>query len=91
MDRLISEQAVIDTIYESRNNFKNEFDQGFFADKIKGIPPANSQKPIGYWIDNHNGTITCSKCHTWFRKDDRYFYMLRCPYCGTRMESEDDE
>ena len=34
----ISRQAVIDEIYESRKNFNNEFDQGFFADKIKELP-----------------------------------------------------
>ena len=43
------------------------------------------------WIDNHNGTITCDKCHTWFNKDDRYNYMHHCPNCGAKMESEDKE
>lgn len=43
-----------------------------------------------HWIDNHNGTISCSHCQTWFKKDDRYYYMLYCPYCNVKMaESEE--
>ena len=42
-----------------------------------------------HWIDNNNGTISCSYCYTWFYKDDRYSYMRYCPYCGAEMESEE--
>lgn len=38
-----------------------------------------------HWIDNHNGTISCSHCRTWFHKDDRYAYMRYCPNCGEKM------
>lgn len=48
-------------------------------------------KPKGHWIDNNNGTISCSYCHTWFYKDDRYSYMHCCPNCGDKMESEVEE
>ena len=42
-----------------------------------------------HWIDNHNGSISCNLCHTWFYKDDRYSYMRYCPYCNMKMaESE---
>ena len=41
-----------------------------------------------HWIDNHNGTISCSYCNTWFYKDDRYSYMDYCPYCGKEMEDK---
>ena len=45
-----------------------------------------------HWIDNHNGTISCSHCYTWFHKDDRYSYMRYCPYCNIKMtESEETE
>ena len=54
----------------------------------------SEQEPkTGHWIDNHNNTISCNHCHTWFKKDDRYGYMHYCPYCNTKMvepqESED--
>lgn len=38
-----------------------------------------------HWIDNHNGSMSCSHCHTWFYKDQRYSYMHYCPNCGTKM------
>ena len=41
-----------------------------------------------HWIDNHNGTISCSYCSTWFYKDDRYSYMNYCSYCGKKMEDK---
>lgn len=40
-DDAVSRRAVIDEIFESRKNFNNEFDQGFFADKIRALPPVN--------------------------------------------------
>ena len=43
------------------------------------------QLEIGHWIDNHNNTISCNHCHTWFNKDDRYGYMYYCPNCGAKM------
>lgn len=44
-----------------------------------------------HWTNNDNGTVSCSHCHTWFYKDDRYSYMRCCPYCGAKMESEEEE
>ena len=44
-----------------------------------------------HWIDNHNGTISCSYCHTWFYKDNRSSYMHYCSYCGKKMEDKDEE
>ena len=41
-----------------------------------------------HWIDNHNGTISCSYCHTWFYKDNRSSYMHYCSYCGKKMEDK---
>jgi Zn finger protein HypA/HybF involved in hydrogenase expression len=42
-----------------------------------------------HWIDHHNGAISCSDCHAWFYKDDRYSYMHYCPYCGAKMEESE--
>ena len=36
----ISKQAVIRTIYDRKSDFKNDFAQGFFADKIRDLPLA---------------------------------------------------
>lgn len=34
----ISRQAVIDAIYDNKSDFKNDFAQGFFADRIRDLP-----------------------------------------------------
>ena len=49
---------------------------------------AEQEPKTGHWNDNNNGTISCSYCHTWFNKDDRYSYMYYCPNCGAKMEKE---
>ena len=41
-----------------------------------------------HWIDNHNGTISCSYCNSWFYKDNRYSYMHYCSYCGKKMDDK---
>ena len=40
----ISRQAVISTIYDNKSDFKNDFTQGFFADRIRDLPPVNTEK-----------------------------------------------
>lgn len=37
----ISRQAVIDAIYDNKSDFKNDFAQGFFADRIRDLPSVN--------------------------------------------------
>lgn len=43
----ISRQAVINEIFVSRKNFNNEFDQGFFADKIIALPSVTPKEKTG--------------------------------------------
>ena len=63
-----------------------------FSENQQKIVDALEAVNNAHWIDNHNGTISCSSCHTWFHKDDRYSYMRYCPYCNVKMaESEDKE
>ena len=60
-----------------------------FSESQQRIVDALEALNHAHWIDNHNGTISCSHCHTWFHKDDRYSYMRYCPYCNVKMaESE---
>ncbi|SDB14668.1 hypothetical protein [Eubacterium oxidoreducens] len=54
--------------------------------------PCEKSGNHAHWIDNHNGTVSCSYCGTWFYKDERYSYMHYCPCCNTKMtESEEGE
>lgn len=42
----------------------------------------------GHWKDNGNGTVTCSRCATWFQKEQEP-YLLYCGYCGAMMDGEE--
>lgn len=78
----------------SREHTLTEFKRLYFDDKtvircaelvLKNELPVTPQPKTGYWIDNHNNTISCDRCHTWFNKDDRYGYMHYCPFCNAKM------
>lgn len=63
-----------------------------FSESQQKIVDALSAVSHAHLIDNHNGTVSCSHCHTWFYKDDRQYYMRYCPYCSVKMvESEEEE
>ena len=84
----ISRRAVISTIYDNKSDFKNDFAQGFFADRIRELPPVTPKQRTGYWIDTGSGQ-ECSECHEiQYCYDNHRFY---CGNCGTKMESEDKE
>ena len=84
MDRLISEQAVIDTIDKWVKS------EGILIvlpatkvtplfDGIHNLPPVNPQEPkTGYWIDIGSGQ-ECSKCHEiQYGYDSFRFYCAKC-------------
>lgn len=63
-----------------------------FSESQQKIVNAIEAVNHAHWIDNHNGTMSCSHCYTWFNKDNRYSYMRYCPYCNIEMaESEEQE
>lgn len=39
-----------------------------------------------HWKDNKNGTVSCSRCSTWFQKE-REPYLRFCGYCGAKMDA----
>ena len=59
-----------------------------FSDSQQKIVDSLEAVNRAHWIDNHNGTISCSYCSTWFYKDDRYSYMNYCSYCGKKMDDK---
>ena len=104
-DRAISINAVIATIYDSSGNFKNDFDQGFFADKIRALPPVTPQRPKGHFIyeprqrlinETDDGCeyiidywCKCSECG-----GDFGFIKMDdafCKFCGADMRGDDNE
>lgn len=57
--------------------------------EFKQIREKQDSVNSAHWLDNDNGTISCSHCHTWFYKNNRYSYMRNCPYCRAKMEIEE--
>lgn len=41
----------------------------------------------GRWIDNKNGTWSCSRCQSWI-PDEQHHYARYCVYCGADMRME---
>lgn len=80
-DRAVSLNAVINTIFDHSQKFKNEFDRGFFIDAIRKL--SSVQPKTGHWI-NGNYHIRCSEC------GEDYPYRLRnfCPNCGADMRKD---
>lgn len=37
------------------------------------------------WVENENGTWSCSLCQTWI-PNEQHYYANYCLYCGSRME-----
>ena len=53
---------------------------------INNLP--STDRPTGHWIENDNGTFSCSNCQSWIPKEQHH-YARHCLYCGARMESEE--
>ena len=80
MDRLISEQAVLDILPKYR------LEESKIAEEIKAIPSA--QPKTGHWIDADGDNAICGCCNRL-----NHLYGIYCKHCGARMyepqESED--
>ena len=82
MDRLISEQAVIDIIHDY-------LEPGTHLEKrLRAIPSAEPK--TGHWIDVDGLWFKCSECDAHRKMFSRYKEYF-CPNCGCRMEEGDTE
>ena len=56
------------------------------SDIIESLEPADAAPVVhAHWKDNKNGTVSCSRCSTWFQKE-REPYLRFCGYCGAKMD-----
>ena len=46
-----------------------------------------SEQKKGKWIQNDNGTYSCSLCQSWI-PEEQYYYARFCLYCGAEMGGE---
>ena len=65
-DRAVSLKAVISTIYDCLGFFKNDFDQGFFADKIRDLPTITSCE------DAISREAMCAEIKDWIKLSKYY-------------------
>ncbi len=49
-----------------------------------GLESPSADRPQGEWMQNENGTFSCSECRSWIPKEQR-LYARYCLYCGTPM------
>lgn len=64
---------------------------GCLAHLMSTIKPADVVQVVhAHWKDNKNGTVSCSRCSTWFQKE-RVPYLRFCGYCGARMDGKGEE
>ena len=82
MDRLISEQAVIDRLSHWYSDMlETNKEQEDLIEVIKAIPSAEPK--TGHWIDDTDKRAwKCSECGWWYRDWKRHNF---CPYCGAKM------
>lgn len=55
-------------------------------EKINNAPTVDAE-PVrhGHWIENDNGTYTCSECQAWI-PNEQHYYARYCLHCGAKMD-----
>lgn len=76
----VSRQAAIDCVC---------YDQEYTIECLKKLPSAQPEREKGTWIQNDNGTYSCSLCQSWI-PEEQYYYARFCLYCGADMRGEYD-
>lgn len=56
---------------------------------VQVFPSEQPERKKGKWIQNNNGTYSCSLCHSWI-PEEQYYYARFCLHCGAKMEVENE-
>lgn len=90
-DDLISRQAAIEALVNkgqasTRYKLSESWELNYqeIREVLNALPPAQLDRKKGEWIQNDNGTYSCSLCHSWIPKE-QYYYAQFCLYCGADM------
>ena len=91
MDRLISEQAVLDVINEAIRIGRFYSGKEQTIAEIKAIPSAEPKE--GHWIRVDDSKLKCSECEVvhFIAQYPSAGQINYCPNCGARMESDGNE
>ena len=71
-------------ILKRHDNYGTPFDEA-----IEMAIEALEDRPRGEWVQNDNGTWSCSLCHSWLH-DEQHNYARYCLFCGAEMRGEND-
>lgn len=83
----ISREAAYKTLTEYYHH-SSGVQHTVLREALNRVPTADVRTVIAAaWNDNGNGTVSCSRCQTWFPKE-RLPYMRICGYCGADMRQE---
>jgi len=67
---------------------KNAYEgQKYITSKAIAKLKKQPKRKKGKWIQNDNGTYSCSLCHSWI-PEEQYYYAQFCLYCGADMSGE---
>lgn len=94
--RLIDKDALIESIkhglwdWETVNGIESRTVLEQTIQDIRNEPTIDAE-PVrhGKWIENDNGTYSCSECKSWIPKEQHY-YARYCLHCGAKMDEEEE-
>ena len=93
MDDLIKKEMVIDILHElyipnpvSPINVAWDNVIDVAKRRINELPSIHEK---GHWVQNDNGTWSCSNCQSWI-PNEQHYYARFCLHCGADMRGDDD-
>ena len=94
MDDLIRRGDVLDKVVIYPNYSENGLSVDtyvVFDDDVMSIPAVDAvEVRHGRWMQNDNGTWSCSECSSWI-PDEQHYYARFCLHCGARMDGRSEE
>lgn len=96
MEEYIKKKDALDTFSKHmfagyRGNGKSFFSEIVMPTFYRAIKDLPSEDVVdvryGKWIENDNGTYSCSLCQSWI-PNEQYYYARYCPHCGAYMKGE---
>lgn len=86
---IISRQSAINAIENTDVEITaEEWDE--LTNAIKSLPPVETERKKGEWIEDNLGTVICSECKR-PRRDNRVNHTKFCNSCGAKMKGADDD
>jgi len=70
-------------------NFQESYAVGEIKAMLDEVPTVDvAEVKHGEWIENDNGTYSCSICHSCITKEQYNYDARKCIHCGADMRGE---